>query len=99
MSHEDFDKMMHKYVPSQSLRNIQDKLDSLRKKVKCYTLSLRDYAKMGNWHVPMLESSNFHSLLENIGDWCHQSDMVTGDLCIGELGVDEIGWSLQFYYG
>ena len=33
MSHEDFDKMMHKYVPSQTLRDIQDKLDTLKKKV------------------------------------------------------------------
>ena len=42
MSHEDFDKMMHKYVPSQSLRNIQDKLDTLRKKVRGCLISMQN---------------------------------------------------------
>lgn len=33
MSHEDFDKAMNKYVPASTLRNIQDKLDTLKRKV------------------------------------------------------------------
>ena len=33
MSHQDFEKMMNKHVPASTLRNIQDKIDSLKRKV------------------------------------------------------------------
>lgn len=36
MYHDDFDAMMSKCVDPNTLRNIQDKLDTLRKKVCCW---------------------------------------------------------------
>lgn len=33
MAHQDFDRMLSKYVPANSLRNIQDIVDNLRQKV------------------------------------------------------------------
>jgi len=33
MSHEEFDKMMNKYVSATTLRNVKDKLEVLKKKV------------------------------------------------------------------
>jgi tetrahydromethanopterin S-methyltransferase subunit G len=40
MSHEDFDRMMTKCVPAATLRNAQDKLDNLRKKVQIVCVEL-----------------------------------------------------------
>ena len=37
MSHEDFDRMLKKNIPPNSLRNVQDKIDMIRRKVKEYT--------------------------------------------------------------
>jgi hypothetical protein len=33
MNHEDFDRMVTKHVAANTLRNVQDKLDNLKKKV------------------------------------------------------------------
>lgn len=33
MAHQDFDRMLSKYVPANSLRNVQDIVDNLRQKV------------------------------------------------------------------
>ena len=48
MSHEDFDKMLKKYLAANTLRSVQDKIDILKKKV-CYILPSWQYWYIWNW--------------------------------------------------
>lgn len=40
MSHQEFDRMLTKYLPANTLRNIQDVVESLKSKVR-----------LGHWEV------------------------------------------------